>query len=181
MSRLRFQSIILVALLAFAVGGCGDQTFDAKGLAFEYPEGFEEAEGTTNSILVLNSQEDSDRGVVAVHWSEVDQPEARPVITAALKASGAEYEHYNRIRLEQIETVEVDGRNADYLELVVEHDEDSQAPRYFGRMLLFGSPIDETKYILGYLVPLNLSQDEGVLKIWERIRSTLKFEQSSAQ
>lgn len=187
LSRLR-QTPSLTALVVVGVGimllvsACGGKTFDAKGLAFEYPDGFQEAEGTTSSTLVLEPNGNLEQqGVVALHWTDQDQPDARPVINAALRESGADFERYNRLRLEQIETAEVDGQPADYLELVVEHDEDDGAPRYFGRLLLFSSPDDSINYIVGHIVQDDHRQEPQVVQAWERISSTLKFDQSSAQ
>ncbi|HEY8450592.1 MAG TPA: hypothetical protein VIL95_08945, partial [Bacillota bacterium] len=157
MQRFRSQ-LVLACVLALLVAACGQPAFDAKGLVFSYPDGFRQAEGTNRQTLVLRADGDAAQGVLALHWSENDQPDARPVIDAALTASGVEASQYNRIRLERIDTAEVDGLPADYLELVVENDVDPAAPSFFSRLLLFSGP-DGTQYILGHVTAVDHRED----------------------
>lgn len=173
--------ILFCVVVAWLVVGCGDRTFDAKGLVFEYPDGFSMAPETTGTTLVLQSDNHPEHGAIVLHWTEVDHPDAKVVINAALRTFGADADHYESIQWELIESAEAAGQPANYIELVVEHSENSGAPRYFGRLLLFESPYEEAQYILGQIVDVEHRDSPDVSKAWERVSSTLQFERNNAQ
>lgn len=171
-ARLRLALVLTAA--ALVLSACGSwRSFDAQGLQFEYPEQFTEAEGTNRSTLILRSER-PERGVIAVRWSEGSQPDARAVLTAALEAAGVDGQTYDSLHFERIDTVEVDGRKADYVEFLLKAGTGDDRAPYFGRVLLFNGP-NGYRYLVGYVVADSHRSDPEVVDIWERFRATLRF------
>lgn len=165
------------ALLLTACGGGG--SFDAQGLAFDYPDGFVEAGGTSRKTLILSSPR-PEAGVLTVVWEQGGQPDAGRVITTTLAALGADGDVYDDRGLDLIEFVDVPGATAHYLEMSLRASRQPGLPGYFARLLVLEGA-NGFGYIIGQVVAAEHRDDEDVVESWEHLRTSLRFETISAR
>ncbi|HEX6988627.1 MAG TPA: hypothetical protein VF282_04105 [Bacillota bacterium] len=176
---LRAPVAAVLAVAALLLAACGGGSFDAQGLVFDYPDGFEQADGTTRKMLILKPSQ-PDLGVVTVVWEEGGQPDAGVLMANALRALGADDAAYDDRTLDLIEFAEVPGATAHYLEMSLRASDDPAEPGYFARMMVLEGS-NGFGYIVGHTVPAGHRDDDDVLQVWEHLRTSLRFEAQNAR
>ncbi|MFO7245324.1 MAG: hypothetical protein C0P78_000850 [Bacillota bacterium] len=165
--------------LALLLAACGGGSFDAQGLLFDYPEDFQQAEGTSRSLLILKSSR-PEQGVLTVAWKEGGQPDAARLLAAALGALGADEDAFDDRSLETIEFTRVPGATAHYVEMRLRSSAQPEADGYFARLMVLEAS-NGFGYIVAHTVPAEHRDDAGVERTWDQVQTSLRFETQNAR
>lgn len=165
--RKRWALAVLLAFLALA--GCGAEDYDAAGLRFQVPDGFQvtkQRAGRADAYVFHG-----DAGTLVLAWTRSDDPpDAAAVVDVALRRRGISGVQYAVADLTSLETREVAASQADYVDTVWAPREGS-GPRQRVRMVLFSA--GDATYLVALVTDAEGGDPAGA--VWERFLASLQW------